>query len=77
MYFAKDFRRMVRNQMASVRFDVQEIGGQTVGILGYGDVGRAVANRLHAMRLILKYFLTLLVLQLLVIGLDGVWGAID
>src|SRR5260370_34074301 len=42
---------MVRNQMASVwePFDVQEIGGQTVGILGYGDIGRAVASRLHAM----------------------------
>jgi len=41
LYFAKDFRRMVRNQMASVwePFDVQEIGGQTVGILGYGDIG--------------------------------------
>jgi len=51
LYFAKDFRRMVRNQMASVwePFDVQEIGGQTVGILGYGDIGRAVASRVHAM----------------------------
>jgi phosphoglycerate dehydrogenase-like enzyme len=51
LYFAKDFRRMVRNQTASVwePFDVQEIGGQTVGILGYGDIGRAVASRVHAM----------------------------
>ena len=51
LYFAKDFRRMVRNQMAAVwePFDVQEISGQTVGILGYGDIGRAVANRVHAM----------------------------
>jgi phosphoglycerate dehydrogenase-like enzyme len=51
LYFAKDFRRMVRNQMASVweQFDVQEIAGQTVGILGYGDIGRAVASRVHAM----------------------------
>lgn len=51
LYFAKDFRRMIRNQMASVwePFDVQEIGGQTVGILGYGDIGRAVASRLRAM----------------------------
>src|SRR5580658_1442687 len=41
LYFAKDFRRMIRNQMASVweQFDVQEIAGQTVGILGYGDIG--------------------------------------
>jgi phosphoglycerate dehydrogenase-like enzyme len=51
LYFAKDFRRMVRNQEASVweQFDVQEIAGQTVGILGYGDIGRAVASRVHAM----------------------------
>jgi phosphoglycerate dehydrogenase-like enzyme len=51
LFFAKDFRRMIRNQMASVwePFDVQEIGGQTVGILGYGDIGRAVASRVHAM----------------------------
>ena len=51
LYFAKDFRRMVRNQMADVwePFDVEEIRGQTVGILGYGDIGRAVASRVHAM----------------------------
>ncbi len=51
LYFAKDFRRMVRNQTAGVwePFDVQEIAGQTVGILGYGDIGRAVASRVHAM----------------------------
>jgi len=51
LYFAKDFRRMVRNQTAAVwePFDVEEIAGQTVGILGYGDIGRAVASRVHAM----------------------------
>jgi phosphoglycerate dehydrogenase-like enzyme len=53
LYFAKDFRRMIRNQTASVwePFDVQEISGQTVGILGYGDIGRAVASRVHAMNM--------------------------
>ena len=51
LYFAKDFRRMVRNQMAGVweEFDVEEIAGQTVGIVGYGDIGRAVATRARAM----------------------------
>ena len=51
LYFAKDFRRMVRNQMAGVwePFDVLPISGQTVGIVGYGDIGRAVAARVHAM----------------------------
>jgi phosphoglycerate dehydrogenase-like enzyme len=50
LYFAKDFRRMIRNQTASLwePFDVQVISGQTVGILGYGDIGRAVASRVHA-----------------------------
>ena len=53
LYFAKDFRRMVRNQTAGIwePFDVQEVGGQTVGILGYGDIGRAVASRVHAMNM--------------------------
>ncbi len=51
LYFAKDFRRMLRNQEASrwEQFDVLEIAGQTVGIVGYGDIGRAVASRVHAM----------------------------
>src|SRR6202041_2640135 len=53
LYFAKDFRRMVRNQAASVwePFDVQEVGGQTVGIMGFGDIGRAVGRRVHAMNM--------------------------
>lgn len=47
LYFAKDFRRMIRNQIAGVweQFDIQEVAGQTVGIVGYGDIGRAVATR--------------------------------
>ena len=51
LYFAKDFRRMLRNQMAGrwEPFDVEEIAGQTVGIVAYGDIGRAVAGRVHAM----------------------------
>ena len=51
LYFAKDFRRMLRNQMAGVweQFDVLEIDGQTAGIVGYGDIGRAIARRLKPM----------------------------
>jgi phosphoglycerate dehydrogenase-like enzyme len=51
LYFAKDFGRMLRNQKSQrwEAFDVEEIAGQTVGIVGYGDIGRAVASRAKAM----------------------------
>ena len=40
---------MIRNQMAGVweSFDVLPISGKTVGIVGYGDIGRAVAARVR------------------------------
>jgi len=49
LYFAKDFRRMIRNQQASVwePFDVMPVSGHTVGIIGYGDIGRAIAARVR------------------------------
>jgi phosphoglycerate dehydrogenase-like enzyme len=51
LYFAKDFRRMIRNQQAGVweAFDVLPVAGQTVGIVGYGDIGRAVGARARAL----------------------------
>ena len=51
LFFAKDLRRMVRNQESGrwEQFDVVEIAGQTLGIVGYGDIGRAVAARARAM----------------------------
>jgi len=47
LYFAKDFRRLVRSQMEGKwdPFTVTEISGQTLGIVGYGDIGRAIAAR--------------------------------
>ncbi len=49
LYFAKDLRRMIRNQIAGVwePFDVVSVSGQTLGIVGYGDIGRALAARVH------------------------------
>jgi phosphoglycerate dehydrogenase-like enzyme len=51
LYFAKDLRRMIRNQEAArwEQFDITEVIGQTVGIIGYGDIGRAVATRVKPM----------------------------
>ncbi|HEY6468109.1 MAG TPA: D-2-hydroxyacid dehydrogenase [Candidatus Acidoferrales bacterium] len=53
LYFAKDFRRMIRNQMAGVwsQFDVGMVSGKTLGIVGYGDIGRAIAIRCRAMEM--------------------------
>lgn len=51
LFFAKDFRRMIRSQEAALwdPFDVEEVSRQTVGILGYGEIGRAVARRTKAL----------------------------
>jgi phosphoglycerate dehydrogenase-like enzyme len=51
LYFAKDIRRLLRNQEACrwEQYDMEELPGQTVGIVAYGDIGRAVASRVHAM----------------------------
>jgi phosphoglycerate dehydrogenase-like enzyme len=51
LFFAKDLRRMVRSQEAGrwEPFDITAVEGQTVGIVGYGDIGRAVAARVRPM----------------------------
>jgi phosphoglycerate dehydrogenase-like enzyme len=53
LFYAKDFRRMVRSQEAGRwdQFDVEEIAGRTVGIVGYGDIGRDCAARAKAMNM--------------------------
>jgi len=51
LYFAKDFRRMIRNQMAGAWeiFDVEMVSGTTLGVVGFGDIGRAAASRARAL----------------------------
>jgi phosphoglycerate dehydrogenase-like enzyme len=53
LYFAKDLRRMIRNQMAGIwePFDVTMVSGRTLGIVGYGSIGRAVAARARALEM--------------------------
>src|SRR5215469_6459046 len=53
LYFAKDFRRMIRNQMAGIwePFDLTMVSGQTLGVVGYGSIGRAVATRARALEM--------------------------
>jgi phosphoglycerate dehydrogenase-like enzyme len=51
LYFAKDLPRMLRSK-AEHRwdvFDVEEISTWTIGIVGHGDIGRAIAWRAKAM----------------------------
>jgi phosphoglycerate dehydrogenase-like enzyme len=49
LFFAKHLRRLIAQQAASAwePFDVERLEGRTVGIVGYGDIGRAVASRLR------------------------------
>lgn len=53
LFFAKDLRRMVRSQQAGAWdcFDVEEVAGKTLGIVGYGNIGRTVAERARAFAL--------------------------
>ncbi|HUK65859.1 MAG TPA: D-2-hydroxyacid dehydrogenase [Anaeromyxobacteraceae bacterium] len=47
LFFSYDLRRVVRQQEASVwqPFEAQELHGKTLGIVGYGGIGRAAAER--------------------------------
>lgn len=53
LFFAKGLRRMVRSQEAGAwdQFDTIEVAGQTMGVIGLGDIGKAVARRAEALGL--------------------------
>lgn len=50
LFFAKDLRRMVRSQESGrwEPFDIEMLDGQTLGIVGYGEIGRATAKLARA-----------------------------
>jgi len=51
LFFAKGFRRMLRSQQAGVwdQFDTVQVAGQIMGVIGFGDIGRAAARRAEAL----------------------------
>jgi phosphoglycerate dehydrogenase-like enzyme len=50
-YFAKDVRRLIRQQEASrwEQFDVAFLRNQTLGVIGYGGIGREAARLAHGL----------------------------
>jgi phosphoglycerate dehydrogenase-like enzyme len=46
LYFAKDFPRLIRNKEECVwdRYNMRELKGATLGIVGYGDIGYSCAK---------------------------------
>lgn len=46
MYFAKDIPRLIKQQQEKKwdKFMVTELKGRTMGVVGYGDIGRACAK---------------------------------
>ncbi len=50
IWFAKDFRRLAANQVVRKwePFTVERLEGKTVGIVGLGAIGRAIARRAEA-----------------------------
>jgi phosphoglycerate dehydrogenase-like enzyme len=51
LFFAKDLRRLVRNQKMGrwEQFDVVFLRGQTLGVVGYGEIGRESARLARAL----------------------------
>ncbi len=56
LFFAKDLRRMLTSQQAGRwdPFDVEEVHGKVMGIVGYGDIGRACAAQARALGMLVQ-----------------------
>lgn len=51
LWFAKDLRRLISNQTAHKwePYDIERVEGKTVGIIGFGGIGKAIGRRAEAM----------------------------
>ncbi|MBP9838688.1 MAG: D-2-hydroxyacid dehydrogenase, partial [Proteobacteria bacterium] len=51
IYFAKDFPRLLKNQKSSSweSFESELVSGKTLGIFGYGEIGRSIAKKASAL----------------------------
>ena len=51
LWFAKDLRRLIDNQAAHKwePFNIERLEGKSVGIIGFGGIGRAIGKRAEAM----------------------------
>jgi phosphoglycerate dehydrogenase-like enzyme len=56
LFFAKHLRRMLASQQARRwdPFDVEEVHGKVMGIVGYGDIGRACAAQARALGMLVE-----------------------
>ena len=47
IYFSYNFRRMIRQQQEGIYkgFNTEEVHGKTLGVIGYGEIGKAAAER--------------------------------
>ncbi len=56
LFFAKDLRRMLASQQARRwdPFDVEEVRGKVMGVVGYGDIGTACAAQARALGMLVE-----------------------
>ena len=57
-YFAKNIPKLLEQKGAKVwhDFDIEELRGKTMGIVGYGDIGRSTAKLGMSMLFLTVYF---------------------